>query len=168
MTTPGLTVLCTYLSSASMAYPGTRVCPRMISTAGCMMIATPPAPLTASEAMMVAAGRKVSQTARSAVSQCVSCRRTISPAPSYLRMRCFLKTFRTECASTSHLAFQETKPGPSVPLLSLSALIKSSGECSAIKLSQGAPLGMGVSCWMVHRDPGDLIRSLRSRGRAQS
>ena len=137
-----------YLSSASMAYPGTRVCSRMISTARSMMIATPPAPLTAPEAMMVAAGNRFSQTARSAVSQWVSCRRrAIFPASNHLRMRCFLKTFWTECASTSHLAFQETNPGPAAPLLCLSGLIRSPGECSAIELAHVAPLGIR-KCFM--------------------
>ena len=51
------------------------------------MIATPPAPLSASDATMVAAGNMFSQTAKPAVSQWVSCKRVILPASSHLLMR---------------------------------------------------------------------------------
>ena len=127
------------------------------------MIATPPAPLPASDATIVAAGNMFSQTARSAVSQCVSCRRVMLPASSHLLMRWRFNMFCTEWGSTSHRTFHEAKPGPSDALRSLRAANRSAGVCSAMRSAHVVPCGNGVWCRMVHKEPGERIRASHSR-----
>ena len=106
---------------------------------------------------MVAAGKRFPQTARSEVSQWVSCNKVVLPASNHLLMRWRFRMFCIECGSTSHLTFHEAKPGPSVALRSFSAASRSAGVCSAMRSDHVAPFGTGVWWRMVHNDPGERI-----------
>ena len=127
------------------------------------MIATPPAEVSVSLLMTVAAGNRVDHIALSAVVQCVSWSSTTFPASSHLRINCLLLALAAVWGSTSHLTFHEAKPGPSDPRRSRSALSMSSAECPLVRCAQVVPAGVGVPCSSVQSALGDRIRMVHWR-----
>ena len=132
-------------------------------TPGGAMMATPPAECSVSVPITVAAGKRVVQMALSAVVQCVSCNSTTFPTSNHLLLSCLLLVLTAEWGSTSHLAFQDTKPGPSATRLTCSARMMSSGVWSPMSCAQVVPTGVGDLCRSVHRALSDRMRPLHWR-----